>query len=208
MRRPITAGATPSACAVAVRLPLVATATKDSKLLELVHLQPLLPIPAFCTNESLRREFSNRPGIEYNRYLGSEPRKRLPTMTARTTVHGLQVATVLKDFIDARVLPGTGIAPEAFWPGFAAIVRDLAPRNAHAAGRARPPAGRARRLAPPASRAHPRTWRRYRAFLQKIGYLRARAGCGEGPHRATSTRSSPHRPGRSWWCPSRTRATR
>jgi malate synthase len=43
---------------------------------------------------------------------------------------------------------------------------------------------------------------RYRAFLQKIGYLRARAGRGEGPHRATSTRSSPHRPGRSWWCPS------
>ena len=30
MRRPITAGATPSACAAAVRLPLVATAAKDS----------------------------------------------------------------------------------------------------------------------------------------------------------------------------------
>ena len=30
MRRPITAGATPSALAAAVRLPLVATATKDS----------------------------------------------------------------------------------------------------------------------------------------------------------------------------------
>ena len=35
MRRPITAGATPSAAAVAVRLPLAATATKDSICLSL-----------------------------------------------------------------------------------------------------------------------------------------------------------------------------
>ena len=30
-------------------------------------------------------------------------------MTERTTVHGLQVATVLKDFIDSQVLPGSGL---------------------------------------------------------------------------------------------------
>jgi hypothetical protein len=41
MRRPITAGATPSARAAAVRLPLVATATKRFDLLEPVHGQQL-----------------------------------------------------------------------------------------------------------------------------------------------------------------------
>ena len=29
--------------------------------------------------------------------------------TARTSTHGLKVATELKDFIDAQVLPGTGV---------------------------------------------------------------------------------------------------
>jgi len=35
-------------------------------------------------------------------------------MTERTSVHRLQVATVLKDFIDRDVLPGTGIDPAGF----------------------------------------------------------------------------------------------
>ena len=30
--------------------------------------------------------------------------------TARTSVHGLQVATALYDFINQRVLPGTGVS--------------------------------------------------------------------------------------------------
>ncbi|HSV45674.1 MAG TPA: malate synthase G [Ramlibacter sp.] len=50
--------------------------------------------------------------------------------TARTSVHGLQVATALYDFINQRVLPGTGVASETFWKGFDAIVADLAPKNA------------------------------------------------------------------------------
>ncbi len=49
--------------------------------------------------------------------------------TARTSIARLQVATVLQQFIDSQVLPGTGIAPEAFWKGFDAIVADLAPKN-------------------------------------------------------------------------------
>ena len=51
-------------------------------------------------------------------------------MTARTTCHGLQVATVLYRFIEDKVLPGTGIDSAAFWKGFDAIVHDLAPKNA------------------------------------------------------------------------------
>ena len=51
-------------------------------------------------------------------------------MTARTQVHGLQVATELFDFIQTQVLPGTGVTSDAFWKGFDAIVADLAPKNA------------------------------------------------------------------------------
>ena len=50
-------------------------------------------------------------------------------MTQRTALHRLQVATPLAQFIDDRVLPGTGITPAAFWAGFDAIVADLAPKN-------------------------------------------------------------------------------
>ncbi|MDP2164014.1 MAG: malate synthase G, partial [Hydrogenophaga sp.] len=51
-------------------------------------------------------------------------------MTQRTTIHGLQVATELFDFINSRVLPGTGVSSDTFWQGFDAIVADLAPKNA------------------------------------------------------------------------------
>jgi len=51
-------------------------------------------------------------------------------MTARTTVHGLQVATELFRFVEDKVLPGTGVESAKFWAGFDAIVADLAPKNA------------------------------------------------------------------------------
>jgi len=51
-------------------------------------------------------------------------------MTDFITVHGLQVAHELHHFIEDRVLPATGVASTTFWAGFAAIVAELAPRNA------------------------------------------------------------------------------
>jgi malate synthase len=51
-------------------------------------------------------------------------------MTARTTCHQLQVATVLYRFIEDKVLPGTGVDSSSFWKGFDALVHDLAPKNA------------------------------------------------------------------------------
>ncbi len=42
---------------------------------------------------------------------------------------GLKVAAPLADFIDTRALPGTGIAPDAFWAGTAAILARFAPEN-------------------------------------------------------------------------------
>jgi len=49
--------------------------------------------------------------------------------TPRTNVHRLQVATVLHQFIEEKVLPGTGVDASTFWKGFDALVADLAPKN-------------------------------------------------------------------------------
>lgn len=50
-------------------------------------------------------------------------------MTDRTTLGRLQVATELQRFIDAEVLPGTGLDTAAFWSGVDELVHELAPRN-------------------------------------------------------------------------------
>ena len=94
----------------------------------------------------------------------------MTTTTPRNSEHRLQVATSLHSFIQDKVLPGTGIAPEAFWKGFDAIVADLAPKNiALLTERDR-------------LQAELDTWHQanpgpisdmaaYKAFLEKIGYL-------------------------------------
>jgi malate synthase len=48
----------------------------------------------------------------------------------RTDAAGLQVATVLYDFIVNEALPGTGLTADAFWAGFAALLAEFGPRNA------------------------------------------------------------------------------
>ena len=91
-------------------------------------------------------------------------------MTDRTTAHGLQVATCLHQFIEREVLPGTGVEPADFWKGVAAIVHDLAPKNAALLAERE----RLQSELDAWHRAHPgpiREPRAYRAFLQKIGYL-------------------------------------
>jgi malate synthase len=91
-------------------------------------------------------------------------------MTDRTTVHRLQVATNLHRFIDDQVLPGTGVEPAAFWAGFDAIVHDLAPKNAALLAER----DRLQAELDAWHKANPgpiRRMKKYRAFLQKIGYL-------------------------------------
>ena len=91
-------------------------------------------------------------------------------MTARTSVHRLQVADTLHRFINEQVLPGTGIDSAAFWQGFDAIVADLAPRNiALLAER-----DRLQTELDTWHQAHPgpiTDMAAYRSFLSTVGYL-------------------------------------
>ena len=91
----------------------------------------------------------------------------------RTLIHGLQVADSLYHFVNDEALPGTGVAPEVFWAGFGAIVRDLAPKNAALlAERDRLQAEiDAWHQAHPGPISGARAKARYRTFLQNIGYL-------------------------------------
>ncbi|MBT9463873.1 malate synthase G [Hydrogenophaga sp.] len=91
-------------------------------------------------------------------------------MTQRTQIHGLQVATVLADFINQQVLPGTGVSESAFWAGFDAIVADLAPKNTALLAER----DRLQTELDTWHAAHPgpiADMAAYRSFLEGIGYL-------------------------------------
>lgn len=82
----------------------------------------------------------------------------------------LQVDARLAAFIEERVLPATGVAADVFWQGFDAIVRDLAPKNAALLAER----DRLQAELDAWHQAHPgpvRNLKKYKAFLQKIGYL-------------------------------------
>jgi malate synthase len=50
-------------------------------------------------------------------------------MTSRIQIGTLQIDQTLYNFINDEALPGTGVAPEAFWVGFERIVGEFAPKN-------------------------------------------------------------------------------
>ncbi|HEX4894499.1 MAG TPA: malate synthase G [Hyphomicrobiaceae bacterium] len=91
-------------------------------------------------------------------------------MLQATRIGDLQVAKVLFDFINDEVLPGTGVAQDAFWSGFGGLVNRFSPRN------------KALLEQRDALQAKIDAWHRsnpsrpvdlaaYKAFLAEIGYL-------------------------------------
>ena len=102
-------------------------------------------------------------------------------MSDTIATNGLTVAKVLYDFVEKEALPGTGIASDAFWSGFAKLAHDLAPKN-------RALLARRDQLQEQIDEWH--TARRgkvfdvaeYESFLRGIGYLEA-----EGPDFAITT---------------------
>ncbi len=93
-------------------------------------------------------------------------------MTETTlSVAGLHIAKPLYDFIMTEALPGTGLVPENFWAGLAALLKTHAPRNAELM------AERDRLQTAiddwhKAQRGRPTDQASYQAFLREIGYLR------------------------------------
>jgi malate synthase len=91
-------------------------------------------------------------------------------MTARTSAGRLQVATVLHRFIEAQVLPASGLDAGAFWRGFDALAHELAPKNAALLAER----DRLQTEIDGWHRAHPGPIvdkAGYRALLEDIGYL-------------------------------------
>ncbi|MCV2873561.1 malate synthase G [Defluviimonas sp. WL0050] len=88
----------------------------------------------------------------------------------RVDRHGLQVAAELAAFVEKDALPGTGISPDQFWQGFAALISDLTPKN-------RALLARRDELQAKIDQWHrdragqPHDHEGYKAYLAEIGYL-------------------------------------
>jgi len=103
------------------------------------------------------------------------------TVTERVRHGGIEIEAGLAAFLENEALPGTGVAPAAFFAGMERVIAGFAPRNA--ALLAERDAVQARIDA--WHRAHPARpvdLAAYRAFLSEIGYLRP-----EGPDFSVTT---------------------
>jgi malate synthase len=91
-------------------------------------------------------------------------------MTATVAIGLVEIDKALYDFVNQEAMPGTGIDPESFWSGFAALVHRLSPRNAALLARRDDLQAKidAWHREHPGANFDPQ---RYRALLTDIGYL-------------------------------------
>jgi malate synthase len=96
---------------------------------------------------------------------------------------GLQVADTLVQFIEGKALPGTGVAPEAFWAGMAEIFAKFTPENRALLAKRDDLQARIDAW----HQANPFELSAYQAFLRQIGYLEAEPA----PFKIGSTKVDP-----------------
>ncbi|RWO60575.1 malate synthase G [Mesorhizobium sp.] len=101
-------------------------------------------------------------------------------MTDRVEIAGLRIARELYDFVVNEALRATGIAADAFWTGFSAIVHDLAPRNRALLAKRDALQGQIDHWS--RDNGAPADMEAYKDFLREIGYL-----APEGPAFSVAT---------------------
>ncbi|HEY1877271.1 MAG TPA: malate synthase G [Rhizomicrobium sp.] len=91
-------------------------------------------------------------------------------MSDRIEKHGLRISPALYSFIEKEALPGSGVEPDKFWAGFAALAGKLMPENRALLGER----DRLQAAIDQWHKAHPARpvdVTAYAAFLKEIGYL-------------------------------------
>jgi len=91
-------------------------------------------------------------------------------MSQRIEKNGLQVDAELAEFIDGKVLPGSGVKPEDFWQGFSSLAHDFAPRNTELLAKRQSIQGQIDDWHI-AREGQALDGAEYKAFLREIGYL-------------------------------------
>ena len=88
----------------------------------------------------------------------------------RVDRNGLQVDSLLADFIEKRALDGLDVSADAFWSGFSALVHDMGPRNRALLEKRSEIQGQIDEWHR-ARKGQPHDAESYTAFLKEIGYI-------------------------------------